>query len=454
MLERVKKTAKAEQGDGRSFPHRMPLPDASGLLSAVREQILYLQRAVGNRAVQDLFRSGAFPEMRQGGRQYEPCCSGGIPPHIQRQPGPGGFSKGDKVVLKLKTLRMATEPGGNVVAAVLNEGDLLELGDPYRYGGGQVFYATVITSVDEKNAGKAGVVRTDWIRHESAPAAPAAEPVPAPARPTVELYVDNFAEVVYDPDYRLEEGSPTNWMQVIYDDGTTIDIDVYSFDETASGRDTGDSLSRGGIGEGGRFFPLSLNRYTTPRLWAARESALDAAATCTIELMKLAVPAIMFVITIPAMPAGRPADPPLRATRRTVPRTSVRQRPSVPAAVVAVKDILKNKLRELLASGKIDPGGVEANGVYFGAMNVFKSGKQLVARFDVIENVSRIPGRGKEMLKVFEEAAKEVAKESNAESVRIVVGTVQNNAFLEALKAAGYALETEITIGWTKIVNL
>ncbi len=243
-------------------------------------------------------------------------------------------------------------------------------------------------------------------------------------------------------------------MQVIYDDGTAIDINVYSFDENASARDTGDSLSRGRIGDGGRFFPLSMNRYTTPRLWAARESAIDAAATCTMELMKLALPAIMFIITMPPMPAGRPMVSNLRANRRTVPKTAGRRPASVPGAVVAGKEILKRKLRELLGTGKVDPGGVEANGVYFGAMNVFKAGKQLVTRFDMIENLSRIPNRGKEMLKVFEEAAKEIAKESNSESVRIVVGTVQNSKFAQELQAAGYAMETEISIGWTKIINL
>lgn len=453
MLEWDKKTLKAGKGNDLMAQQREPLSAASWTFSTDQERIMYLQRALGNRAVHDLLNSGDIQVAPRAGGLSDSGSTGNISNRIQRQPGPNRYNSGDRVVLKLKTLRMATEPGGNVLAAVLKEGDLLELVEPYRYGGGQVFYAKVLTSVDEKNNGKTGIVRTDWIRHESAPAPPATEPVPASAGPSVELYVDNFAEVIYDPDYRLEEGSPTNWMQVIYDDGTAIDINVYSFAEQASGRDTGDSLARGRIGDGGRFFPLSMNRYTTPRLWAARASALDAAANCTIELMKLAVPAIMFVITIPAMPAGRP-ETPLGATRRTVPRAAVRRRTSAPAVAVAGKETLKKKLRELLAGGKIDPGGVEANGVYFGAMNVFKSGKQLVARFDVIENVSRIPNRGKEMLRVFEEAAREVAKESNAESVRIVVGTVQNNTFLEVLKAAGYTLETEITIGWTKILNL
>ncbi len=65
-----------------------------------------------------------------------------------------------------------------------------------------------------------------------------------------------------------------------------------------------------------------------------------------------------------------------------------------------------------------------------------------------------VPVPGTFLLKVFEEAAREIAKESNSESVRIVVGTVQNSTFAQELQAAGYVLETEISIGWTKIINL
>jgi hypothetical protein len=143
-----------------------------------------------------------------------------------------------------------------------------------------------------------------------------------PKGATVETYVDNFAHVVYDPDYRLAEGSPTNWMQVKYDDGTSIDINVYSFDERASAKDTRDHLANGKVGDGGRFFPRSLNPYTTPRLWAARQEALDIAAGLTMELMIESFTAVWFVIDVTIGLSGMMFEPPPtaapRVTRRVV----------------------------------------------------------------------------------------------------------------------------------------
>ncbi len=83
-------------------------------------------------------------------------------------------------------------------------------------------------------------------------------------------------------------------------------------------------------------------------------------------------------------------------------------------------------------------------------MNLSKAGKQLAPGFDMNGNISGIRSRGKEMLKVFEEAAKEIAKESKSESVRIDVGTVQNSKFAQEMQAAGYIMKTEISVGWIK----
>lgn len=176
-------------------------------------------------------------------------------------------------------------------------------------------------------------------RQECGKSIPKESPPSTPPGYTVEKYVDNFKEVIYDPDYRLSEGSPTNWMQVNYDDGTSIDINIYSFDEKATARETRDSLANGSLGTGGRFFPRTLNRYTAPRLWAARQDAIEIATKCTNELMKASLPAVMFVLTLPAMPAGNPeglASP--RVARRRVPKGASKAS-SAPSAFQRIKPV-------------------------------------------------------------------------------------------------------------------
>jgi hypothetical protein len=140
-------------------------------------------------------------------------------------------------------------------------------------------------------------------------------------RLNVEKYVDNYKHVIYNPDYRLQEGSPTNWMQVFYHDGTKIDVNVYSFDENASPRDTRDHIANGSLGMGGRFFPRSLNQYTTPRLWGERQKAIEKATRFTNILMAQSLEALLPVLAI-GMPVARlpipgARPPPVRLTPGT-----------------------------------------------------------------------------------------------------------------------------------------
>lgn len=90
------------------------------------------------------------------------------------------FELNQKVILTLPVLRMATEPGGPRLAALLNRGDLLQLNAPYRYGNGEVFYATVLRARDPKWVGRIGIVRTDWVEpaHLEIPPGPPAAKIP------------------------------------------------------------------------------------------------------------------------------------------------------------------------------------------------------------------------------------------------------------------------------------
>lgn len=217
------------------------------------------------------------------------------------------YKKG-QLVQTTKSINLASDIGGeqgSKFVMFLPKDSLLKLSDAHPKGGGDVYYAHVMKNPVEMIEGVSGVIRINWIR--LAPPQPAINS-PQPTGPGVENYVDHFKDVVYDPDYRQHEGRPTNWMQVIYDDGTKIDINVYSFDEKASPRDTRDHIQQGKIGPGRRFFPRSLNQYTTPRLWSERRDAINIAAGETMELMKTSLAAVFPIIFGVGIPAPRPSS--------------------------------------------------------------------------------------------------------------------------------------------------
>jgi hypothetical protein len=244
------------------------------------------------------------------------------------------FHKDQLVELILPDLRMATELGGGELAAVLMRGDLLRLKDPHPLGNAQVFYAAVVKTRASQSIGRVGIVRTNWIRPalESALAAsghPAEQPKTTGTRGLpVDTYVDNFKEVIYDPDYRVEEErySPTNWLRIVYDDATEIDIHFSKILDKPR-MNTRDALAQAKPGDGERVFPAELNPQTTPRLWAAKQVALEEQAWWTLQLIKMALPAVIFVITL-SMPVGRPgAASPKAQSKRVAGSLKTRARP-------------------------------------------------------------------------------------------------------------------------------
>ena len=111
-------------------------------------------------------------------------------------------------------------------------------------------------------------------------------------------YVDRFQAVYYDIGYRSEKGNLSKWLQVRYDDGSLIDIGI---DEIVEGGPAGEAMvqamRQATIGRGGRIFPTVLNRETTPRLYAARRSALEAMDEYNVQFIKASLPAVLFIIT-------------------------------------------------------------------------------------------------------------------------------------------------------------
>jgi peptidoglycan hydrolase-like protein with peptidoglycan-binding domain len=148
-------------------------------------------------------------------------------------------------------------------------------------------------------------------------------------------WVDDFKEGIYDIDYRIDEGgSPSAWLQVFYDDGTKVDLNWYDFDDvTLDTTQMTTAIKNRYVGPGGRIVPgrtarnpgrFGLTQQLCPRLWALREDAEEIGAKSTLKLMALSLDAVLFVITVPAMPAGPPApngpSRNLKANRRTVSR--------------------------------------------------------------------------------------------------------------------------------------
>ena len=127
--------------------------------------------------------------------------------------------------------------------------------------------------------------------------------------PTVPFrqYVDAYADVIYQLSYKMRGQAASTLLRVRYPDGTVIEIDIYRFDDKPmTSQEFRDSLAHAHLGEGGRIFPLRLTRRTTPRLWAARQVAIETIENHNIDFMGLAIAGAMQVITLPAMPAGEP----------------------------------------------------------------------------------------------------------------------------------------------------
>ena len=145
-------------------------------------------------------------------------------------------------------------------------------------------------------------------------------------------WVDEFKEVLYDIDYRIDDGgSPSNWMRVVYKDGARLDLNWYDFEDVKlTSTEMTDALKDRYVGPADRIVPrrqaaangrLGLTRQLCPRLWAMHEEVTEIGAQSTIELMKLSLSAVMMVLTMPAMPVGpAPASASPRVTRRAVPR--------------------------------------------------------------------------------------------------------------------------------------
>ena len=158
---------------------------------------------------------------------------------------------------------------------------------------------------------------------QSGPEEPgAAPPVPASdvASLPVALFVDRYASAYYDVDYRSQGGNLSMYLTVIYPDGTIIDIHLDSItDAVPSADETVRQMAGAKVGDGGRVFPAQMNASTTPRLVAAKRSALEAMDEFNVGFIMAAVPAVLFIITMPLATMSGPKGSATRTSVRRLP---------------------------------------------------------------------------------------------------------------------------------------
>jgi peptidoglycan hydrolase-like protein with peptidoglycan-binding domain len=215
---------------------------------------------------------------------------------------------------------------------------------------------------------------------------PEADPMKEIVRGT---YVDDFKEVVYEIDYRIEEkGGPSEYLQVIYDDNSQIDLNWYDFDDVKlTGTEVADALRNRYRGLGDRIFPkrpsangrLGLTRQLCPRLWEARLAMDEEGAKSTLKLMGLSMSAVMFIITVPAMPAGPVPESPStswKANRRAIPKGNAPSFVSQQTRARELVNSIKGEGKEVV----VNLGGAGAKHEPQGAINI---NNQAVARKNI-----------------------------------------------------------------------
>jgi hypothetical protein len=280
---------------------------------------------------------------------------------------------------------------------------------------------------------------------------------------TIGRYVDVFEEVYYDMGYLPEEqGRLSKWLQVKYADGTSIDINIDEFSQTAmSLTEAGRAMANGTVGRGDRIFPSVLNPTTTPRLFAARQAALEIMEQHHFEIAMISTGTSLFLITTgaPLMTLGPEGVPPLPTTTwRRLDRAPVAAGTAAGTLVSRATSQLFQFFQGLLKSG--EAGEIVVEGVGLGGVRVALFGEQLVARYQMIVRTVGESGAGRLVHEAFEQAAIQAARQAGAKTARVAVELVQNPAwrdFLEnsrSYRPGVLELEGKIISVWTRVFTL
>jgi Domain of unknown function (DUF4157) len=153
----------------------------------------------------------------------------------------------------------------------------------------------------------------------------------APAGPQAggqswEHYVDNFAAVRYDLDYKPDKrGWLSTTLQVSYADGTKIDISIWDISDNLDPA-WENAIAQAYKGPGERYFPSRLSRNTIPKLWKEKHKALatmNASNEDFVTFVSIGMAGIMS--NLPLMPlfpveAPVPEPVPTGVKSRSVPK--------------------------------------------------------------------------------------------------------------------------------------
>ena len=144
-------------------------------------------------------------------------------------------------------------------------------------------------------------------------------------------YVDAYRSLKYDINYKIPADKSfafSSILQVIYHDGVSLEFDIETDFSMApmSSDQARNAMACSKVGRGGRIMPAVLNSGTAPNLWQARADALGEQDKEAGAFMGMMVTVTAFVLSLPAMAAGRmpgAGGSSRVATRGRVPGTTV-----------------------------------------------------------------------------------------------------------------------------------
>jgi hypothetical protein len=138
---------------------------------------------------------------------------------------------------------------------------------------------------------------------------------------TKAVYIDDFTTAYYDPDYRHQGGNFSQYILVHFADDVVVPV---SMSQIGGARPepavAAQSIRSGRVGEGGRFFPAELNASTTPRLYVAKQQAIEIIETENLKIIRSSLDAAMFIVSLGPMAMGGPLSPRRRISRSKAPR--------------------------------------------------------------------------------------------------------------------------------------
>jgi len=196
----------------------------------------------------------------------------------------------------------------------------------------------------------------------------------------------------------------------------------------------------------GRILPTQVNNVTAPKLCQMLREA-EAEYVKDIEAFaeggKKVFEKLRIVLEIAGLlPAG-----PAAAGRSAAKAAEKAAESEVPAAAAALATravlnrgaaIWTKAITELLSKGGGEINQLVVEGVSFGSVEVTQHGPKVFLRYFFIENVGRVPERGRLMQEALELGMQSAVKNVAAEQGQVMVSMVQNPKLAVFLESRGY----------------